>query len=196
MYLVDEVFSGFGKTGKILAVENWNVVPDIVCLGKSMGGGLPISAVATSSEIIDECDFLALGTQGSFSGNVISCAATIATMEVIKEERLLEKASRHGSYIMKRLVELSEKYEIIGDVRGLGLMLGIELVENRKTKVPANIKAKEIQNMAYKKGLLLSKVGRYENILRLTPHLVATEKQIDLGLEILEEAIKMDGSKS
>jgi len=155
-----------------------------------MGGGLPISAVASSAEIIDECDFLALGTQGSFSGNAVSCAAAIATIEVIKKERLLEKASMLGSSIMKRLIAFSEDYELIGEIRGLGLMFGLELVEDRKTKVPAIIKTKKIQNDVYKKGLLISRVGRYGNIIRLTPHLIVTEEQIDFGLNIIEDALK------
>jgi 4-aminobutyrate aminotransferase/(S)-3-amino-2-methylpropionate transaminase len=188
--LVDEVFSGFGKTGKILAVENWGIVPDIVCLGKSMGGGLPISTVATRSNVIDQCDFLALGTQGSFSGNAISCVASIATIEVIKEEKLLERASGLGPSILKRLNEISEKNELIGDIRGIGLMFAIELVKDRNTKTPATKEAKIIQNNAYRNGLLISRVGRYGNIIRMTPHLIINDEQIEIGLNILEDALK------
>ena len=193
MLLVDEVFSGFGKTGKMLAVENWDVVPDIVALGKSMGGGLPISALATSAEVIDKCGAIARGTVGSFSGNVVSCAAAIATMEVIQKERLLEKASRLGVYIKQRLEEFAETYELIGDVRGIGLLIGIELVKDRKTKVPATELAKHIQQHTYKKGLLIRRVGRYGygNVLRMTPHLVVTKEQVDLGLEVLEGSLKL-----
>jgi len=193
MLLADEVFSGFGKTGKMLAVENWDVVPDIVALGKSMGGGLPISAVATDAKIIDQCGAIARGTVGSFSGNVVSCAAAIATMEVIQEEKLLEKASRLGVYIKKRLKELAERYELIGDIREIGLMIGIELVKDKKIKIPATDQAESIQLYAYKKGLLIRRVGRYgyRNVLRMTPHLVTTKEQVDVGLEILEESLKI-----
>lgn len=190
MLLVDEVFSGFGKTGKMLAVENWGIVPDLVSLGKSMGGGLPISAVATKADVIDKCGSIARGTVGSFSGNVVSCAAAIATMEVIQEEKLLEKASTLGSYIKRRLEEMAEKNDIIGDVRGIGLMLGVELVEDRKTKAPATEQAKKIQEQTYKGGLLIGRQGRYGygNVLRMTPYLETTKEQADLALDILEKA--------
>lgn len=194
MFIDDEVFSGFGKTGKFLAVENWDVVPDIVCLGKAMGGGLPISAVATKSEIIDKCDFLALGTQGSFSGNVVGCAAAIATMEVMDEEKLMENAARVGAYMIRRLEELAESYEIIGDVRGVGLMLALELVEDTRTKEPATEKTGIIFENAFKRGLLLTRVGRYGNILRMTPHLVVTEEQADIGLDIIDRSLNLSRS--
>jgi len=192
MLLVDEVFSGFGKTGKMLAVENWGVVPDIVALGKSMGGGMPISAVATSAEVIDQCGSIARGTVGSFSGNMVSCAAAIATMEVIQEEGLLEKASKLGAYIKERLEEFADRYDLIGDVRGIGLLMGVELVKDRKTKIPATEEAQRIRQYAYKKGLIIGSVGRYgnRNVLRMTPHLVVTREQVDFGLEILEESLR------
>ncbi len=192
LLLVDEVFSGFGKTGKFLSVENWDIVPDIVCLGKSMGGGLPISAVATSSDIIDKSGSIARGTVGSFSGNVVSCAAAIATLEVMGEEKLLEKASRQGLMIRQRLNELSERFENIGDIRGIGFMIGIELVEDRETKAPANDLADRIVDNAYRKGLLIRSMGRYgnKNVIRLTPHLVTTKEQIEVGLSILEESFE------
>ena len=191
MFLVDEVFTGFGKTGKMLAMENWNVVPDIVALGKSMGGGLPISAVAARAEIIDRCDLLALGTQGSFSGNVVSCAAAIATMEVIREEGLLGKAARLGAEMKRRLEELADRYELIGDVRGIGLMLGLELVKDRRRKIPATDEAELVLQHAYRKGLLISRCGRYGNVLRMTPHLVVTNEQLDFALEVLEDSLRL-----
>jgi 4-aminobutyrate aminotransferase-like enzyme len=190
MFMVDEVFSGFGKTGKFLSIENWNLTPDIVCLGKSMGGGLPISAVVAKSEIIDRCNFLTHGTQGSFSGNVVSCAASIATMKVIQDEDLLGRARNLGIYIKKRLEEFYEMYPIIGDVRGLGLMIGLELVTDRKKKVPATENAEYIQQQALKNGLLISRVGHHKNVIRMTPHLDVTDKQLDLSLEILEASFK------
>jgi len=188
MFLVDEVFSGFGKTGKFLAIENWNVAPDIVCMGKAMGGGLPISAVATRDDVIDRCDFLALGTQGSFSGNIVSCAAAIATMNVIQAEGLLEKAFRLGVHMKRRLEELAERHEVIGDTRGIGLINGIELVKDKK-KTPATELAELILQEAFRRGLLITRCGRYGNVLRMTPHLVTTKEQIDLGLDIFEESM-------
>lgn len=192
LLLVDEVFSGFGKTGKFLSVENWDIVPDIVCLGKSMGGGLPISAVATSGDIIDVSGSIARGTVGSSSGNVISCVAAIATMEVLEEEKLLEKASKRGLMIKQRLIELSERFDNIGDIRGIGMMIGIELVEERKTKAPANELTNRVLDNAYRKGLLIQAFGRYgnKNVIRLTPHLVTTEEQIEAGLNILEDSFE------
>ena len=184
----DEVFSGFGKTGKFLAVDHWDITPDIVCLGKSMGGGFPISAVATRSEIIDKCMFLSDGTLGSFSGSIVSCAATLATIETMEKDELLSNASNLGNYLLKRLHELSEKIDLIGDVRGRGLMIGIELVKDRESKEPAIKEAETVQRKSYENGLLVSKVGAYRNVIRLIPHLVITRGEIDIGLEILEEA--------
>jgi 4-aminobutyrate aminotransferase/(S)-3-amino-2-methylpropionate transaminase len=190
MFLVDEVYSGFGRTGKFLAVENWNVIPDIVCLGKAMGSGLPISAVAAKAEIINQCDFLGAGAQGSFSGNIASCTASIATIELIKEEGLLGKASRVGEYMKGRLDELAERYERIGDIRGIGLMIGLELVKDRYRKVPGTEEAQRVQQNALGRGLLISRVGRYGNVIRMSPHLVTTREQADTGLEILEDSLK------
>jgi 4-aminobutyrate aminotransferase len=186
LLIADEVFSGFGKTGKFLAVDHWDISPDVVCLGKSMGGGFPISAVATRREIIDKCMFLSSGTVGSFSGSIVSCAAAIATLETMEKENLLLNATNQGNYLLKRLDELSEKIDLIGDVRGKGLMIGIELVKDRKSKEPATKEAETVQKMAYEKGLLVSNVGAYKNVIRLIPHLVVTRKEIDIGLEILE----------
>ncbi|MCX6654434.1 MAG: aminotransferase class III-fold pyridoxal phosphate-dependent enzyme [Candidatus Bathyarchaeota archaeon] len=135
---------------------------------------------------------MARGTVGSFSGNVVSCAAAIATMEIIREERLLEKASTLGSYIKQRLEEMAEKHDIIGDVRGVGLMLGVELVKDRKTKSPATEQALKIQEQAYKGGVLIGRYGRYGygNVLRMTPYLETTQEQADLVLNILEKAFR------
>jgi len=192
MLLIDEIFSGFGKTGKMLAIENYNIIPDIVAVGKSMGGGLPISAVASKADIIDKCGSIARGTVGSFSGNVVSCVAAMATIEVIKEEKLFENASKLGVYLKHRLEELALRYDIIGDVRGIGLMIGVELVKDRKTKIPATDEAKNIQEYAYRKGLLLGRAGRYNynNVLRMTPYLGTTQEQADLALDILEGSLK------
>jgi 4-aminobutyrate aminotransferase/(S)-3-amino-2-methylpropionate transaminase len=192
LLLVDEVFSGFGKTGKFLSVENWDIVPDIVCLGKSMGGGLPISAVATSADIIDKSGSIARGTVGSFSGQIIGCVAAIATMEIIQEEKLLERSQKIGNTIKKRFIELSEQHEIIGDIRGVGSMIGIELVKDRKTKAPANEYVSKVVEHAYRSGLLIGGYGRYgnRNVIRLTPHLVTTDEQVEIALEILEDSLK------
>ncbi len=190
LFIVDEVFSGFGKTGKFLAVENWGIIPDIVCLGKTMGGGLPISAVATSRDIIDDSDFLKQGTQGSFSGNAVSCASAIATMEVMEDENLLEKAEKFGLIINQRLSEFAENNEYVGDVRGLGFMQSIELVEDKYKKIPSEKKAKQVVNYAFKNGVLINTCGRNRNVVRLIPHLVVKETQILKGLEIIEKALK------
>jgi 4-aminobutyrate aminotransferase-like enzyme len=192
MLMVDEVFSGFGKTGKFLAVENWGIVPDIVALGKSMGGGMPISAVATTSEVIDNCGSIARGTVGSFSGNDVSCMSAIATMEIIQKEQLLENASELGKYMRDRIIEFSDTHDLIGDIRAKGFMIGIELVNDRNTKEPANKETEEICFEAYKKGLLIRSFGRYgnNNVIRMTPHLITNREQCDFALDVLEEAIK------
>jgi len=111
---------------------------------------------------------------------------------VIQEKGLLEKASKLGAYIKERLEEFADRYDLIGDVRGIGLLMGVELVKDRKTKIPATEEAQRIRQYAYKKGLIIGSVGRYgnRNVLRMTPHLVVTREQVDFGLEVLEESLR------
>lgn len=178
----DEVVTGLGRTGKMFGVEHWNVQPDILLMGKPLGSPLPLGAVIGRKEVME--------AHVGGTGFSISCAAAIANIEVILEERLMEHASRIGDHIMKRLRELQEEQEIIGDVRGKGLLIGLELVKDRESKRPATKEARDVLIKAYQKGLLMLQGGTYRQSIRLTPPLIITRKQADEAVDILERAFK------
>jgi len=181
----DEIQAGFGRTGKMFAIEHFNVEPDIVTLAKAMGSGIPIGAAVFKSKY----DFGVKGAHSTtFGGNLVACAASLATINVIEKEKLVENAALQGEYMHKRLKELEEKYEIIGDARGLGLMQATEIVKSKEGKEPYPKIRDEIIKRAYKKGLLLLSCG--ESGIRYIPPLCITREQVEAGMEILEEAIK------
>lgn len=185
----DEVQAGLGRTGRMWGMEHWKVTPDVITTSKSLGSGIPISATIFRKDL----DF---GVQGAhsntFGGNLVGCAASLATLDVIKEERLVENSEKMGAYFKQRLNELQEKHELIGDVRGLGLMLAIELVRDRKTKEYAQKERDEVLSEAHRKGLILLGCGR--SGIRLIPSLNVTKEQIDTAVEILDKALlKLSG---
>ena len=181
----DEVQAGFGRTGKMFAIEHFNVVPDIVTLAKGMGSGMPIGATVLNVKY----DFGIKGAHSNtYGGNLVACASALATIDVIESEKLTENAAKQGEYLRKRLDELKEKYEIMGDNRGLGLMQVTEFVKDRKTKQPAKALRDKIIESAYKNGLVLLPCGT--SGIRYIPPLIITKERIDGGLEILETAIK------
>lgn len=181
----DEIQSGFGRTGKMFAIEHFNVEPDIVTIAKAMGSGMPIGATVFKSTY----DFGVKGAHSTtFGGNPVACAASLATINVIEKEKLVENAAIQGEYMHKRLKELEEKYDIIGDARGLGLMQATEIVKSKKSKEPAPKIRDAIIEKAYKKGLLLLSCG--ESGIRYIPPLCITREQVEAGMDILEEAIK------
>ncbi len=181
----DEVQAGFGRTGKMFAIEHFNVVPDIVTLAKGMGSGMPIGATVFNAKY----DFGIKGAHSNtYGGNLVACASALTTIEVIESEKLTENAAERGEYLRKGLNELKEKYEVMGDNRGLGLMQVTEFVKDRKTKKPAKALRDKIIEFAYKNGLVLLPCGT--SGIRYIPPLIITKEQIDNGLEILEKAIK------
>ena len=181
----DEVQAGFGRTGKMFAVEHYNIEPDVISCAKGMGSGLPIGAIIFNSKY----DFKKEGSHSNtYGGNLITCVSSIATIEIIEKENLLNRAQKLGEVVKKYLNEMKDKYSIIGDVRGLGLMWGIELVKNRKTKEYANEAAKKVQELCFKNGLILLTCGR--STIRLLPALTIEENILISGLNILENAIK------
>jgi 4-aminobutyrate aminotransferase-like enzyme len=186
----DEVFVGVGKTGKFFAIANSNVKPDIICLGKALGAGLPLGAMLSRKEITEKWQLCSGGRVGSLAGNPVSCAAALAGIETIKEEKLMSNAEKIGSYLVKGLNDLAADHEIIGDVRGQGLLIGLELVKNRTTKIPATHEAINIANKAFTKGLLLLRVGRYHNVIRITPPLTIRSEHADKTLAILDSVFK------
>jgi 4-aminobutyrate aminotransferase/(S)-3-amino-2-methylpropionate transaminase len=187
LYINDEVQSGFARTGKMFAIEHFDVVPDLTTMAKSIAAGLPLSSVAGKAEIMDAPPEGYLG--GTFGGNPVSCVAGLSTIDFIEKNNLCAKAGELGEKLMKQLKILQEKYENIGDVRGLGAMVAIEFVRSRKTKEPAKELVKHIVNEAFNMGLLLMSAGIYGNVIRFLTPLIITEGQLEEGLSILERAI-------
>lgn len=182
----DEIQTGMGRTGKMFCIEHSDVVPDLIVMGKSLGGGLPLAATIGRDDIMDAPQVGGLGS--TFGGNPVSCVAGLKAIELI--EKLLPNVPKLGEIVLKRLKEMQEKHKIIGDVRGLGLMFAIELVEDRKTKKPAPEKRNKIITECYKNGLIVIGAGTYKNVIRLLPPLNISEELLNKGLDILDNVIK------
>ncbi len=181
----DEVQAGMGRTGKWWAIEHFGVVPDIITSAKALGGGFPLGAMISTEEIMSWPE----GSHAStFGGNPVACVASLATISVIEEERLLERALRVGEEVLRRLREIYERHPLIGDVRGKGLMIGVELVKDRKTKEPAREEAKEVMLRSWKSGVAIITAG--VSTLRIAPPLNIPEEYLWRALEIIEEKIK------
>ncbi len=185
--IIDEVQAGAGRTGKFLAIEHWDVEPDIVTQAKSLAGGMPLSAVTGRKELMEVPHIGGLG--GTYSGNPISCAAALAVLEILFEDKLMERSRELGEILQKRFSDLQSKFEIIGDVRGKGPMLGMELVKDRETKEPATELTKKLTKICFDKGLILLSCGNYGNVIRTLMPFVITDEQLEKGLSILEESL-------
>ncbi len=181
----DEVQAGIGRTGKWFAIENWNVEPDILCSAKALASGLPLGATVSKAEVMD---WVGGSHASTFGGNPLSCVCANAVIDIMKEERLLEKATIQGAYIMKQLERSKEQIEIIGDVRGKGLMIGMEIVKDKKTKEPSPEKAKEIMIRSWKRGVAAITCG--VSTIRIAPPLNITRDLIDSALEILMDVTR------
>jgi 4-aminobutyrate aminotransferase/(S)-3-amino-2-methylpropionate transaminase len=194
LFIADEVQSGFGRTGKLFAIEHYGVNPDIMTMAKGIASGFPIGACTTRADIGDSFE------QGdhlsTFGGNPVSAAAAMANIQVIIRDRLPEAAAEKGAYIMKRLGEMKKEYSLIGDIRGKGLMIGIELVKNREEKTPAKEETRRIRDIARERGLLIGSGGVKGCVLRIQPPLIIGKTEIDKALNILESAFKQVTSKS
>ena len=188
--IADEIQSGIGRTGKMFAMEHFGVDPDLTCVGKSIGGGLPISGIVGKASVIDTVPPGGLG--GTFGGNPMACAAALAVFEVIESENLLEKGTKIGAIIDKRLTEMSLKNSLksIGDVRGLGCMNAIELVKDRDTLEPDGEMAAKVAKVALEKGLILVTAGPTRNVIRILVPLSADILVIQEGLDILETSLE------
>lgn len=183
LLVLDEIQSGMGRTGKFLAIENFNVEPDVVLLAKGLASGLPLGAVISKKKFMTWKS----GTHGStFGGNPIACEAALATLDLIEEE-LMANAAKMGARLINKLKNLKKENSLIGDVRGLGLMIGVELIKDQRTKEPASREVHEIANQAFRKGLLLLPCG--ENVIRFSPPLVISTEEVDIAVEIFREVI-------
>jgi 4-aminobutyrate aminotransferase len=187
LLIFDEVQSGFGRTGKWFALEHFGVVPDIITAAKGIASGMPLSGVFSRADIMKKIDTGSIG--GTYGGNAIACAAGIASIRAMKEEKMLENATERGLQLMTGLSKLQEEYLQIGDVRGKGLMVGTEFIVDG-SQAKAKPLVKEIIHKAEEKGLLLLSCGTYDNTLRWIPPLNVTAEQINDGLNVFSESLK------
>ena len=189
LLIIDEVQTGWGRSGKLWASQYSNVEPDVMTMAKTLGGGFPISAVIGKEEIMDK-----MGPGGFFStygGTPLGCAAALAVIKVFEEEKIVEQAEEMGRYLTKRLHELAGRHELIGNIDGRGLYIGVELVKNRQTKEPAGEECESLQNECRKRGLLYEIGGLYGNILKVICPLCISKEQIDKAAEILDESLSV-----
>jgi 4-aminobutyrate aminotransferase len=188
MLIFDEVQSGFGRTGKWFALEHFGVVPDIITAAKGLASGMPLSGVFSRTDIMKKLDVGSIG--GTYGGNAVACASAVATIRVMKEEKMLENAAERGIQLMTGLRKLQEEYPQIGDVRGKGLMIGTEFVKEGDHPSKAKPMVKDIVHAAEDANLLLLTCGTYDNVVRWIPPLNVTSEQINDGLKIFEGSLK------
>ena len=186
--IFDEVQTGFGRTGKMFAVEHYGVVPDVITMAKALANGLPLSACVASEELMGDIHPGSLG--GTYGGNPIGCATALKVIEIMERENIPERAEKMGVKLRKQLDEWKEKYPKIGDVRGLGPMLAMEFVKDPKTKKPDAETSSFIMKECLKNGLMTLKAGLYNNAIRLHPPLIIEDDLLEIGMGIMEAAIK------
>jgi len=185
--IADEVQSGFARTGTLFAIDQTGVEPDMITLAKSIAGGLPLSGVLGKAEILDAAHDGAVG--GTYVGNPVAQAAALAVLDVIDDEGLCERATLLGETMRARMLAWQERFAAIGDVRGLGAMLALELVQDRATKLPAPKLAQAVIDAALQRGLLLLKAGVHGNAIRVLCPLVLTDAELDEALAVWEDAL-------
>lgn len=183
LLVADEVQTGFGRTGRLFAVEHWNVVPDLIVTAKSLGGGTPLSAVTGRADVMDALVTGSIG--GTYGGNPLACRAALAAIETLEKENLCQRSELLGARVRERLAPLQKKYDCIGEVRGLGSMIGIELVDPA-TREPATSVAANLLGACLKKGLIMLKSGAGNNVIRTLMPLVITDEQLEEAMDILE----------
>lgn len=183
LLIFDEVQTGIGRTGTMFALEHYDVVPDIIALAKGMGAGMPIGACIASYSLMKKWDRSAHG--GTYPGNPVTCAASLAAIEIIEQENLLENTYQVGQYLKNSLQDIKYKHSFIGDIRGIGLMIGIEIIKPKTDKEPYPELVIRIRNLALKKGLIIISCGDKDQVIRLIPPLNITKAQAETGLNIL-----------
>lgn len=188
IFVADEIQTGFGRTGKMFAMEHFDVVPDLVTVSKSLAAGLPLSGVVGRSEIMDASNPGELG--GTYAGNPVACAAALAVIDVIEEEGLNERAETQGKVLESKLKEFQTDYDFVGEIRRLGAMVAVEIVEGRKSRTPDKAKTAAITKYANNNGLLLLSAGVHGNVIRFLAPLVTNDEEMNKGMKILEQSFK------
>ena len=186
LFIADEVQSGFGRTGKLFAIEHYGVEPDIMCLAKGIAAGFPLSAFIARPDVADA--FRPGDHLSTFGGNPVSCAAALANIDVMADEKLCDASTERGKQFMDGLADLKEKCPLVGDVRGKGLMIGVELVRDSE-KTPASEEAKAVRKLCREKGVLVGCGGAFYNVVRLQPPLTISVEQVEKTLEVLSESL-------
>jgi 4-aminobutyrate aminotransferase/(S)-3-amino-2-methylpropionate transaminase len=187
LFVADEIQSGMGRTGKMFAIEHWGVEPDLVIVAKSLAAGMPLAAVVGKQEIMDSVHSWGLG--GTYGGNPVACAAGLAVLDAFEEENMLAKSVALGEKLKARFEKWQKDFSIIGEIRGLGAMLGLEFVKGAN-KEPAADEAKQLTAYCLAKGLLILVCGTYGNVVRILAPFVITDEQLEKGLSIMEAGLK------
>lgn len=188
LFVADEIQAGFARTGKYFSIEHFDVQPDLITISKSMGAGVPISGVIGKKEIMQAANPGEIG--GTYAGSPLGCKAALEVLNIIEDEKLNERATIIGARIKERMNELAEKYEQIGDIRGLGAMVGVEIVQGKDDKTPNKYAVSEIVKEANSKGVLLLSAGIFGNVIRFLTPLVITDEQLEEGLDIVAECFE------
>lgn len=188
LFIADEIQTGIGRTGTMFAMEQFDVEADITTVAKSLAAGMPLSAVVGKKEIMDSVHTSGIG--GTYGGNPVACAAGLAVLDIFETEDLLTQSKAMGDVLQTRLAQFKQEYEIVGDVRGMGPMMAMELVKDRHTKVPAADEAKKLTTFCLERGLLLLSCGVYGNVIRFLMPLVISQEQLEQGLAIVDDGLK------
>jgi 4-aminobutyrate aminotransferase / (S)-3-amino-2-methylpropionate transaminase / 5-aminovalerate transaminase len=188
LFIADEIQTGFGRTGKLFASEHFLLIPDIMVTAKSLAGGLPLAAVTGRAEVLESAQVGGLG--GTYGGNPLACAAGLAVLDTMEAENLPARASRMGERIRTRFCQWALKYSCIGDVRGLGAMIAMELVSDRQTKAPDKTLTGKLLGAALKRGVILLSSGTYGNVIRVLAPLTTSDEVLDEGLDVMEQALE------
>ncbi len=187
LLIVDEIQTGFGRTGRFFAIEHSGLAPDLVTVAKSLAAGFPLSAVVGRAEVMDAPGPGGLG--GTYAGNPVACAAGLAVLDVMRDERLPERAARIGSVVEERMRSWATEHDLVGDVRVMGAMAGMELVRDRKTKTPADTETASLLGLARERGLILLRAGMHHNVIRTLMPLTIPDEQLEEGLDVIGSAL-------
>ncbi len=187
LLIVDEVYTGFGRSGRWFGIEHHGVEPDIMVMGKGIAGGLPLAAVAFRGDLVEEWYLCSGGSLGTYAGHYLGVLAALATIEAIREENLVENALKRGEEMMKGLREFVDRYGPVADARGIGCVQGIEILEDGE---PSKKLASELKDALFRNGLLAITVGRHHNVVKLTPPITITAEQVEEALSIIEKSLE------